>query len=645
MGVLEQALELAFAGLPVFPCGARKTPAISKARGGRGFLDATTDENAVRALFKLAGDAASLVGVPTGPDAGFDVLDLDYRHGAGQWEMENAHRLPATRTHATQHDGHHLLFRHAPGVRNSASKLAPGVDIRGEGGYIIHPPSFGYVVHSNAAIAEWPGWLLQLVLKHLEQDKPKLRIRPDAPIEISEKRIKGYVDAILGKVARASLGEKHFVLRNTARLLGGIQHAAGFSDETAVAWLLQSLPQTVENWKTAEDTAYWGLKTGKEYPFDLPDRQTWTNGHARPKGPNPAPDTPDTPDMDKDTPNRILTGAQFIAGHVPPVWLIDGIVQRGRLYACTSLTGHGKTAVWLFNACMVQAGRMIGNLDTFQGNVLILAGENPADLEARMIGMAKTYKIPLNQLPYVLPGSFPMNEEQARALQADIARIGVSFAMIVGDTASSFFPGDDENSNVQAGEYARTLRTFTANCPGNPAVVVLSHPIKGATRGNLLPRGGGAFLNELDGNLAIWSETQGEVTELHWCGKIRGPDFSAIGYRLRQVPTGMLDEKHRPEMTIVAEPMSEEAVADHSRQTTANENVVLWAVKQHPDWSYAQICRHAGWIDEDQQPMKARVQRAIQTLHDDKLIRRTRKGAPWSLTSIGEAVADDLNYK
>ena len=89
--------------------------------------------------------------------------------------------------------------------------------------------------------------------------------------------------------------------------------------------------------------------------------------------------------------SRILSGADFIARHIPPVWLIDGIVQRSRLYACTSLTGHGKTAVWLFNACMVHAGRMIGQLDVFQGNVLFLAGENPADLEARMIGMARAF--------------------------------------------------------------------------------------------------------------------------------------------------------------------------------------------------------------------------------------------------------------
>ena len=95
-------------------------------------------------------------------------------------------------------------------------------------------------------------------------------------------------------------------------------------------------------------------------------------------------------------------------------------------------------------------------------------------------------------------------------------------------------------------------------------MVALCHPIKGADRARLLPRGGGAFLNELDGNLAIWSPVQGEVTEMHWVGKIRGPDFAPLGYRLRPVATGLIDEKNRPEMTIVAEPMSEEAIADHA---------------------------------------------------------------------------------
>jgi len=322
---------------------------------------------------------------------------------------------------------------------------------------------------------------------------------------------------------------------------------------------------------------------------------------------------------------------------------IKGIVQRSRLYCCTSLTGHGKTAVWLFNACMIQAGRTIGQLRTFKGNCLILAGENPSDLEARMIGMAKAYRIPEDHLPYVLPGSFPMTEEEAEALKRDIAGLRIPLALIVGDTAAAFFPGDDENSNVQAGAYARTLRTFTEECSGNPAVVVLSHPIKNASRSNLIPRGGGAMLNEVDGNLTNWSDTLGEVTELHWQGKIRGPDFSPFAYSMRKVPTGMLDEEGQPEITVIAEPMSEEAVADHTKQALANEDVVLRQLRDQPGRSFAWIAREAGWVDEDDKPMRLRVQRAIQQLADDKMVYQNRKGDAWKLTEKGEKALKDCN--
>ena len=73
---------------------------------------------------------------------------------------------------------------------------------------------------------------------------------------------------------------------------------------------------------------------------------------------------------DAPKPGRILTGADFIARHVPPVWLIDGIVQRSRLYACTSLTGHGKTghspcccrALRLASSCAALASPSLANV-------------------------------------------------------------------------------------------------------------------------------------------------------------------------------------------------------------------------------------------------------------------------------------------
>jgi hypothetical protein len=339
---------------------------------------------------------------------------------------------------------------------------------------------------------------------------------------------------------------------------------------------------------------------------------------------------------------RILSGSTFMNRHTPSVWLIQGIVQRSRLYACTSLTGHGKTAIWLFNACMIHAGRMIGSHRGFQGNVLILAGENPTDLAARMIGMARHFNIPHETLPFVLPETFPLSQDGAEQLRLDIDNLGIPFALIVGDTASSFFPGDDENSNVQAGGYARTARTLT-ECHGNPAVILLSHPVKNASKGNLLPRGGSAFLNELDGNLSIWSDDPGVTAELHWSGKIRGADFAPLGYRLRTVKTGLADEHREPEITVIAEPMSDEELADHGKQILAAEDAVLIALRDHPEWSMNQIARDRGWLSDNDTPLRMKVLRILRRLGDERFAEQPRKGAPWKITEKGRRALEDTD--
>jgi AAA domain len=451
------------------------------------------------------------------------------------------------------------------------------------------------------------------------------------PEQITDKRIRGFVESLLDKVRNAQDGAKYFILRDISFTIGGYLHLLGWTVDQTASTLVDALPDTVKDWTHARETARKAIQAGKEKPLDLEERPI-----AKAKTEPPEQDQPKT----EQPAGRILTGRAFIASFVPPDWLIDGIVQRGRLYACTSLTGHGKTAVWSFNSCMIQAGRMIGTLEVCRGNVLFLAGENPEDLKARLHGMCRSYNLTLEQLPYVLPGNFPLTEEEADLLKRDIAALGVQLSLIVGDTASSFFPGDDENNNVQAGSYARTLRTFTQDCDGHPTVVTLCHPVKNASRSNLLPRGGGAFVNELDGNTTLWSHSPGEVTELHWCGKIRGPDFAALGYRLRSVETGFVDRRERPVMTIVADPMSEEAVADHAKQTLANEDVVLRALRDHPDLSMARIAQDAGWLDADGRPEKWKVQRAMASLADDKLIHRARKGAPWTLTEKGKEVLE-----
>lgn len=270
------------AGVPVFPCGFNKKPCIAKREGGRGFHDATRDPEALRKLFAHQG--ARMIGTPTG-ETTFDVLDLDYRKGAAVWEKENLHRLPETCTHETQHGGRHLLFIHAPGVCNSESKIAKGVDVRGQGGYVVMPPSPGYRVISDAEIVHWPDWLLELVLKAGTPPKPQRPRSSAATQPVDDKRLSGFISKVVDRVRHAAEGQKHYVLRNSALSLGGIQAAAGFSDETAISWLTEALPATVEDWKNAEATAAWGLRAGRERPIELEDRphSARSNGKDRPR--------------------------------------------------------------------------------------------------------------------------------------------------------------------------------------------------------------------------------------------------------------------------------------------------------------------------------------------------------------------------
>jgi hypothetical protein len=260
------ALAVATQGLPVFPCGANKRPAISTEDSGQGFHDATTDPDAIRALFAKA-PHAKLVGVPTGPRSGFDVLDIDPRHRGDVWERENLHRLPETQIHQTGGSGRHWLFGHAHGVgRNSAGRIAPGVDVRGEGGYVIWWPAHGRHVASDAPMAHWPNWLLQpgLVLPPL---RPPSVTPCHAPV--SGDRILQFVRRALDRLRAAPDGSVHFTLRNSALLLGGVLHHGAFTSDEAVGWLLDAVPSAIRDWRNEEATARWGLQHGQALPIEL----------------------------------------------------------------------------------------------------------------------------------------------------------------------------------------------------------------------------------------------------------------------------------------------------------------------------------------------------------------------------------------
>ena len=89
---------------------------------------------------------------------------------------------------------------------------------------------------------------------------------------VSRSDIDDFIDATLARVRAAPDYSKHYTLRNSARLLGGVQAQAGLADSEALRWLMDALPQSAKDLRTAEKTARWGLDVGRLAPLKLNGR-------------------------------------------------------------------------------------------------------------------------------------------------------------------------------------------------------------------------------------------------------------------------------------------------------------------------------------------------------------------------------------
>lgn len=148
--LVNAAIEVADE-FPVFPCDENKRPVCSG-----GFKAATQDPDEIVRLFSIKG--AALIGIPTGEASGLSVIDIDVRDGKQglEWEKKNAEILGLTKKAKTQSDGRHYYYNHKDGIRNRKG-IDGCVDIRGDGGYVIHPASDGYEWLNDEDFADFPS--------------------------------------------------------------------------------------------------------------------------------------------------------------------------------------------------------------------------------------------------------------------------------------------------------------------------------------------------------------------------------------------------------------------------------------------------------------------------------------------------------
>lgn len=249
--IMAAATECAAHGWHVFPVppGSKKSHKKAEYSGGREW-GATTDPAEIAADWARWPEAN--LGVVTGPKSGILVVEADTQAGHGVDGVANLKALtaehgdlPDTIEAESPSGSWHLYFRYPVGmtIGNSASLVAPGVDVRGDGGMVVAPPS---VKPGNPRPYRWinppgffdladcPEWLLNLCTR------PKLSERAAVPFRIdtggnawAEKALAGELAALLS----APTGKRNEALNASAFNLAQIVAGGSLAEDMVKARL------------------------------------------------------------------------------------------------------------------------------------------------------------------------------------------------------------------------------------------------------------------------------------------------------------------------------------------------------------------------------------------------------------------------
>lgn len=267
------AFRLARRGVSVFPLAPRsKVPPA----GTHGSLEASCDPDVARARWARAPRAN--VAIATGKKSGIWVLDVDPRHG-GDVALANLEKehgpLPLTVEVLTPSGGRHLYFRWSASgleIRNSAGRVGPGLDVRGEGGSVVCPPSvladgrrYAWAGNGARGFADAPAWLVKLT-----QQPPPPRTAPADPPDNVERYVAAAVTAELRNVEDAAEGTRNDQLNRASFNVAQFVAVGAVPDDWARSQLEARAVNAGLSATEARRTIESGFRAGLAHPRELP---------------------------------------------------------------------------------------------------------------------------------------------------------------------------------------------------------------------------------------------------------------------------------------------------------------------------------------------------------------------------------------
>jgi Bifunctional DNA primase/polymerase, N-terminal/Primase C terminal 2 (PriCT-2)/Family of unknown function (DUF5906) len=252
--LFQAALKYAQQGWDVFPAppGQKKSFKSAAHSGGRRW-GKTRDLEEIKQDWLRWPEAN--IGLPTGIESGFWVLEADTPRGhsvdgiEALKELEARHgKLPPTLMAISPSGSTHYYWKWVDGIdiKNSAGRVAPGVDVRGEGGMVIAPPSAradgDYRWLNDLPIAEAPAWLVEAAKAAARRPAPESR--PSTQVDLDK------LKAALKVLPNDDLGwdDWNRVAMAIYRDTGGSQDGLELFHEWSKKWDRYSEADTNERW-------------------------------------------------------------------------------------------------------------------------------------------------------------------------------------------------------------------------------------------------------------------------------------------------------------------------------------------------------------------------------------------------------------
>lgn len=246
MDFLSAAFDLTRLGFKVFPLAVGEKIPV----GGKGVHDASDDEEVIAQWARRTPRAN--IGIACGAVSGITVIDLDPRSGSEKSVADFAARtqiFTPTVSAQTANGGYHLYYAYEPELKNSKSVLAPGIDVKTTGGYVVAPPS----VLTGGRCYRWTNSPLGGSLPKLPRWAfEKLKPRPKPVLIHNREAAPKDIAPLVDFVSRAGKGDRNKILFWAACRAAETGMLDGSAEESFLSAAMSAGLDKIESEKTIE---------------------------------------------------------------------------------------------------------------------------------------------------------------------------------------------------------------------------------------------------------------------------------------------------------------------------------------------------------------------------------------------------------